>query len=110
MHKKKTSKKRDFCLDDMPISNLKEGVKTERVHPEKEFKNHAKVGVALLDSLIDNDTEAFMEILDSYLRINRRQVSKKAHLARSTVQQALSRNGNPTIKTIAKIVHEAVSA
>ena len=108
MHKKKTSKKQDFCLNDMPIANLKSGIITEAVHPEKIFKNHKQIGAALLDCLIENDTEAFIEILDSYLRVNKRRVSRKAHLARSTVQQVLSGKGNPTLKTLAKIVHESV--
>ena len=43
---------------------------------------------------MENDTEAFIEILDSYLQINRSRVAKKANIARSTVQQALSKSGN----------------
>ena len=78
-------------------------------NPEDTFMDHQKVCAALLECLIDNDTETFIEILDSYLRINRLQVSKKAHMARSTVQLALSKNGNPTLKTLAKIVHESSS-
>ena len=107
MHKKKISKKRDFCLDDIPVVDLKKRVNTETFHPEKVFKGHKKVATILLNCLIDNDTEAFLEILDSYLRVNRRRIAKKARLARSTVQQALSGKGNPTLKTLAKIVHEA---
>jgi len=37
------------------------------------------------------------------------EVAKKAQLARSTVQGAFSKKGNPTIRTIAQIVHEAVA-
>ena len=46
-------------------------------------------------------------MLDTYLQVNKSRVAKKAHIARSTIQQALSRKGNPTLKTLAKIVHEA---
>lgn len=109
MHKKKTSKGRDFCFEDMPILGLHKDSKLKAHHPEKSFKNLNKVGAALLESLLENDTEAFIEILDGYLRINRSQVAKKANIARSTVQQALSRDGNPTLKTLAKIVHESQS-
>ena len=49
-----------------------------------------------------------MEILESYLRVNKSQVSQKAKLSRSTVSVAFSKKGNPTLKTVAKIVHEAV--
>ena|SRR5260221_5987238 len=109
MHKQKTSKKQDFCLDDVPIAVVKNKAGIKEVHPEKIFKDHKKIAVALFECLIDNDVEAFIEILDSYLRVNRRRVAKGAHLARSTVQQALSGKGNPTIKTLAKIVHDAVA-
>jgi DNA-binding phage protein len=109
MPKQKTSNKQDFCLDDMPIAKLKPGIVTEPCHPGKIFKDHTRVGDALLECLVENDTEAFIEILNAYLRVNRRRVAKGAHLARSTVQQALSGKGNPTLKTLAKIVHEALS-
>lgn len=91
----------------MPILDLKKDARLKQHHPEKSLKNLDKVGAALLESLIENDTEAFIEILDGYLQVNRSRVAKKAHIARSTIQQALSRKGNPTLKTLAKIVHES---
>lgn len=110
MHKKKTSKKQGFCLDDVPIATIKSKAGIKEVHPEKAFKDHKKVGAALFACLLENDTEAFIEILEAYLRVNKRRVAKGAKLARSTVQQALSGKGNPTLKTIAKIVHETAAA
>ncbi|MGH2639824.1 MAG: DNA-binding protein, partial [Rhabdochlamydiaceae bacterium] len=73
------------------------------------LKDIEKVGAALLESLMENDTESFIEILDSYLHINRSSIAKKAKLSRSTIQHAFSKKGNPTLKTLAKIVHEAVA-
>lgn len=108
--KKKISKELDFCLDDMPILSLKKGIKLTKHHPEKSLKDFDKVGAALLECLIENDTEAFIEILDGYLQVNRSKVAKQAHIARSTIQQALSHKGNPTLKTLAKIVHESFAA
>src|SRR6185295_1744030 len=105
MDKKKTSKKRGFCFDEMPIVALKPTVKTTEHHPEEIFRDVKKVGAALLECLLENDVKAFLEILDGFLLINRMKVAKKAKLARSTVQQALSGKGNPTLKTLAKIVH-----
>lgn len=110
MSNKRTLKKQEICFDDMPSATLKWNINTIPVtNIEKDFKNHKKIAIALLDCLIENDTEAFIEILDSYLRVNKRHLANKAHLARSTVQQALSGHGNPTLKTLAKIVHEAFS-
>jgi len=108
MHKKKTLKEAECCFEDMPILTPKKGGKLKTHHPEKSFKSIGKVGTALLESLMENDTEAFIEILDGYLQINRSKVARKAHIARSTVQQALSKHGNPTLRTLAKIVHESL--
>ena len=71
------------------------------------FKNKNEVAKALLECLIDNDTETFMEILDAYLSVNRTQIAQRTKLTRATVTQAFSKKGNPTLKTIAKIVHES---
>jgi probable addiction module antidote protein len=112
MAKKKTFEKQEFSWEDMPILGLNKKEKNNvfDYKPEETFLNHEKVANALLECLADNDTEAFMEILDSYLRVNRKEVAKKAKMSRSTVQQAFSKSGNPTLKTIAKIVHEAVGS
>lgn len=71
-------------------------------------KNEHNVSEALLQCLIEDDTESFIEILDSYLRVNRSLVAKRTDLSRSTVSLALSPRGNPTLKTIAKIVSESM--
>ncbi len=92
----------------MPILGLKNEAKIIPHHPERSLRNLDKVGVALLESLMANDTEAFIEILDGYLQVNKSRVARDAKIARSTVQQALSRHGNPTLKTLAKIVHESL--
>ena len=39
----------------------------------------------------------------------RSEIAKRSKLPRSTISLAFSRRGNPTLKTIAKIVHEAVT-
>lgn len=50
--------------------------------PEISFTDFSKVDAALLECLVDNDTETFIEILDSYLRVNKLQVEKKAKMDR----------------------------
>lgn len=107
MLKKKTSKKQGFSFKDMQETKItnKKNISTWNV--EDSFSDPSKVGMALLQCLIDNDTKTYIEILESYLRINKFQVAKKANVSRSTVQLAFSKSGNPTLKTLAKIVHEA---
>ncbi len=109
MSKKRTSKKRGFSLEDLQPVNVVNDALLSDEKPQEFFKDHETIGAALLQCLIDNDAEAFIEILDSYLRVNRSHVARKANLPRSTISLAFSKKGNPTIKTIAKIVHEAIS-
>ena len=68
MHKKKTSKKQEFCFEDMPILGIKKNTQLKAHHPEKSFKNFDKVGAALLESLMENDTQTFIEILEMGLQ------------------------------------------
>ena len=109
MSKPKTSKKRGFCINDIPISKLNLKAKWIKVDPAKYFKNRKEVAMALLQCLEDNDPEAFVEILDTYLHINKSDMARKTNLSRQTVKNAFSGKGNPTIKTIAQIVHKAVA-
>lgn len=93
----------------MPILKNKKGIPSLRYKPSSFFESHEKVAKALLQSLEEDDAGAFLEILDAYLKVNRTSIAKKTKLSRTTIQNALSRKGNPTIRTIAKIVHQAVA-
>lgn len=92
----------------MPILKNKDKASTKH-KPSDFFKEHDKVAQALLQSLEDNDAGAFLEILDAYLKVNRTKIARETNLSRTTVQQAFSSKGNPTIRTIAKIVHQSVA-
>ncbi|MGC2595207.1 MAG: hypothetical protein WA347_02880 [Rhabdochlamydiaceae bacterium] len=109
MAKKKTSKKQGFCLENMPIVKSKKTPHLLKHNPSDFFKSHEKVALALLTSLEEGDPGAFLEILNVYLSANRTKISKETKLSRTTIQKALSKNGNPTIGTIAKIVSQAVA-
>ena len=109
MHKSKTSKKRGFCIDDIPVSGKSLKYKGSSVSPEKHFKNRKEVAIALLQCLEDNDPESFVEILDAYLEVNRSEIARKTNLSRQTVKNTLSGRGNPTLRTLAQIVHESVA-
>jgi DNA-binding phage protein len=109
MAKKRTLKKLKFCFEDTLIMKGKKQIPNLQHKPSEFFQSHKKVAEVLLQSLEENDAGAFLEILDTYLRVNRTKVAKAAKISRTTVQNALSKNGNPTIRTIAKIVHRAVA-
>ena len=105
-----TKRKQKFCLGDMPIFSRRQSFKEKAYRPDSFFQSHNRVAEALLACLEDNDVDAYLEILDAYLQINRSRIARKAKISRTTIQNALSKKGNPTIRTIAKIVHTATAA
>lgn len=80
MRKKKTSKKREFSFENMQETKTTHKKDITTWSAEDSFSDASKVGEALLQCLIDNDTETYIEILESYLRMNKLQVAKKAKI------------------------------
>ncbi|MDX8431444.1 MAG: helix-turn-helix domain-containing protein [Candidatus Algichlamydia australiensis] len=109
MPKPKRSKKQEFCFADMPALGRDKRFKSYVHDSKKPFRDKKAVALALFQCLEDNDPESFVEILETYLEVNKTEIAKKANLSRSTVQNAFSNKGNPTIRTIAQIVHKAVA-
>jgi probable addiction module antidote protein len=111
MARKKILKKRELRLDDIEGVVFTEEASKDltKYDPADFFRDHTKIAKALLQCLVEGDDEAYKEILDAYLRVNRLRVAQKTQLSRTTVQNAFSSRGNPTLRTIAKIVHHQAS-
>lgn len=107
MIKRKTSKKQRRYTENM--RTRKKNISLKDHDSSLFFKDHTKVAEALLQSLEENDTVAFLEIINTYIYVNRTKIAKETGLSRTTVHNALSSKGNPTIRTIAKIVHQATA-
>lgn len=76
-------------------------------HPEKTLMDEKLVSEAILECLKENDTECLMEILEGYLNtLNRSKFSREGKVPRRTIYHTLKKR-NPTIKTLAKIIHAA---
>ena len=112
MAKKQTSKKRKASSVDKPeFVTLKSGVKTKAWHPTEELLDERKLGQALFSALKDEDIESFKEILMAHLEAKVKTREAKAHgLSERTMYEALSDKGNPSLKTIAKIVKMACAS
>lgn len=64
------------------------------------------VAKALFEALSDVDEEAALEIIIAYAKaVKKTEIAKHEHMATSTVYHALSPKGNPTLKTVAKVLH-----
>lgn len=77
--------------------------------PSEELLDIDKIGAGIMECFLNNDPEGVMEIIAIYLEsANRAQIAKKSRLARSTLYHSL-KNKNPTIKTLAKLIHASKS-
>lgn len=73
--------------------------------PIKNLLDINKMGAAIMQCFLENDTEGVLEIVENYLyAINKTQFLKDANVPRSTMYNFFKRR-NPTIKTLAKIIH-----
>lgn len=110
MLKKKTSKKQDLCLDDLPIVSPRKGLKTKKFNPKDRLSDPEFVAIAFFQALADNDTEAALDALDGYLlAVGKPELAKRADLPPSTIYHALSKGANPTLKTLARLIHAAAA-
>lgn len=107
MPKRKTSKKRAFSLNDMPTLRLKSHKGIAEFNPDARLQDREVVAQALWECLVDNDIDAFKEILRSHLEVaNKDEFAKDAGIPRRTLFRMLSPEGNPTLENLGKIIHQ----
>jgi DNA-binding phage protein len=84
---------------------LREDANVKEYDPIKNLLDTKKMGAAIMECFLKNDTEGVLEVLESYIyAVNRTQFLKEAKVPRSTAYNVFKRR-NPTIKTLAKIMH-----
>lgn len=99
LHKQRESSKR--------ILKLKKGSSVVEFSPTQELLDKNFMGKAIMECLINNDPEGVVEIIEMYLdTVNKVQSIRNVKLSRSTLYHTL-RGKNPTLKTLAKIMHSS---
>jgi probable addiction module antidote protein len=102
MAKTKTSKRRKNLPRNSMVIN---GITVFPHDPSAIFKNHKVIKNALTEALFDGDKEAFVEILEGYVRVhNILEVCRRTGLSRTVVYEAIGENGNPSLDTVCKIL------
>lgn len=105
MRTRRIAKKHQRSLDRLAELDLNKVSSITRLLPLKELLNPQKTALAILECLQNNDPEGVMEMIAIYLNaINKSQLRKQSKLSKSTMFSAL-KHRNPTIKTLAKIIH-----
>ena len=105
MTRRTTSKKRSFSFSDMPVLKLRHDAKLKTVSSAARLKEQELVFNALWQCLVDQDIESFKDVLRGHLdAVNKQKLSKKAKTSRRTLHRLLSPEGNPTLKSISKVI------
>jgi DNA-binding phage protein len=86
------------------ILRLRKDAKVKECNPTKELLDEGLISRAIWECLKDGDPDGVSEVLEIYFyAVNKTRIAKEASIARSTVYSL--KGGNPTIKTLAKLVH-----
>ncbi|MCC5832953.1 MAG: hypothetical protein JJU12_07935 [Chlamydiales bacterium] len=80
----------------------------DRYDPTEALLDEERIGLAIWECLKNGDSEGVIEIIRIHLEAyNKAQLAKEARLSKTTLYHSL-RSKNPTIKTLAKLVHACV--
>lgn len=114
MGKIKTSaRRRKFSINTSRLKNkrtlkLKKNTGIRESNPREELLDEDLIGRAVWECLKEGDSEGVIEVIRVYLEaVNKTEIAKESLMARSTMYYTL-KSKNPTIKTLAKLVHACV--
>lgn len=112
MGKIKTSAERKVSLKNIrrkkKSRTVKPGMGVDSYNPTEALLDEDRIGRAIWECLKEGDSEGVMEIIQIHLEaVNKTQLAKEAHLSKTTLYHSFRRK-NPTIKTLAKLVHACV--
>lgn len=76
--------------------------------PLKDLLDEQRIATAVWECLKDNDPDGVIEILEAHLRAkNKSKLAREHDLPRTTFYHAF-KSKNPTLQTLAKLVHATV--
>lgn len=87
---------------------MRKGTGIRRSDPTKELIDEELIGKAIWECLKNGDPEGIVEVIRIYLdAVNKMQVAREGAAAKTSLHSNL-RSRNPTVKTLAKLVHQCV--
>lgn len=109
MDKAKTSVRRRTSMTNTrhknPHRKIKPGMGVEVYDPTQALLDEERIGRAIWECLKNGDPEGVIEVVQIHLNaLNKTQCAKTAHLPKTTLYHSL-RSKNPTIRTLAKLIH-----
>lgn len=96
-----------MSFEDIPKLKLKKISGISQFKASERIKDKKYISKALWQCILADNPEGFKEILKTHLElINKEKIIKEAHISRRTLFRMLSKEGNPTLENISKIVHK----
>jgi DNA-binding phage protein len=91
-----------------PSRKIKPGMGVDTYNPTEALLDVERIERAILECLENDDAEGVIEVIQIHLEAsNKTQLAKKAHLPKTTLYHSF-RSKNPTIRTLAKLVHGCI--
>ena len=84
---------------------IKRSMGVDSYDPTKALLDEERIGRAIWECLKNGDSEGVIEVIQIHLEAcNKTQLAEEVHLPKTTLYHAF-RSKNPTIRTLAKLVH-----
>lgn len=84
---------------------IKPGMGVDTYDPTQALLDEERMGRAIWECLKNGDPEGVVEVIQIHLEAcNKTQLAKTAHLPKTTLYHSF-KSKNPTIRTLAKLVH-----
>lgn len=88
--------------------SIKPGMGIDTYDPTEALLDEERIGRAIWECLKNGDPEGVIEVIQIHLEAcNKTQLAKEANLSKTTMYHSF-RSKNPTIRTLAKLVHACV--
>lgn len=105
MPKAKTSRTQNVSSRNTPTRKLKAGLRLKPYDPTKALLDEDRIGRAIWECLKNEDTEGVIEVISIHLAAkNKAHLIEETDIPKTTFYHSL-RSKNPTLKTLAKLVH-----
>lgn len=91
-----------------PHRKIKPGMNVELYDPTQALLDEERIGRAIWECLKSGDPDGVIEVIQIHLNaFNKTQCARAAHLPKTTLYHSL-RSKNPTIRTLAKLIHACI--
>lgn len=90
------------------VRKIKRGMGVDLYDPTEALLDEDRIGRAIWECLKEGDSDGVIEIIQIHLNaVNKTQAARRVELPKTTLYYSF-RSKNPTIKTLAKLVHACV--